>query len=61
MVLGALVVPFAVGVTVERVPGVGLVPFYLGFGLWFLATIGLGVRFGTWWALFLAVIPGPIG
>ena len=58
MVLGALFVPFFVGATVETVLGVGFVPTSILAGvLWFLATIGLGVRFGTWRALFLAVIP----
>ena len=58
MVLVALFVPFFVGVAVETVTGVGLVLIILMGVLWFLATIGLGVRFGTWRALFLAVVPG---
>ncbi len=59
MVLGAMFVPYFVGVAVETIAGVGIVPNIILVGvLWFLATIGLGVRFGTWGALFLAVIPG---
>ena len=58
MVLVALFVPFFVGVAVETVTGVGLVLIILMGVLWFLATIGLGLRFGTWRALFLALVPG---
>ena len=62
MVLGALFVPFFVAAAVETVLGVGFVPTSILAGvLWFLATIGLGFRFGTWRALFLAVFAGPFG
>ena len=61
MVLGALYLPFVSWAATERIAGVGIVSFYLPFGLWFLATIGLGVRFGSWWALLLAAVPGPSG
>ncbi len=61
IVFGALLVPFFVGAAVETVLGVGFVPVVILAGvLWFLATIGLGVRFGTWRALFLALVPGGI-
>ncbi len=59
MVLGALFVPFFVAVAVETALGVGFVPTSILAGvLWLLATIGLGLRFGTWRALFLALVPG---
>ena len=59
MVLGALFVPFFVAAAVETVLGVGFVPASILAGvLWLLATIGLGLHFGTWRALFLAVVPG---
>ena len=61
MVLGALYLPFVSWAATERIAGVGIVSFYLPFGLWFLATIGLGLRFGTWWALLLGVFAGPFG
>lgn len=61
MVLGALYVPIVIGFAVQSKAGVGAVPLYWAFGLWFLATIGLGLRFGTWWALLLGVFAGPFG
>jgi len=58
MVLGALFLPFFAGAAVETVPGVGVLATIILAGVFcFLATIGLGVRFGTWRALFLAVVP----
>ncbi len=61
MVLGALLVPFFVGGAVDTVTGVGIVPAgILAGALWFMATIGLGVRFGTWRTLFLALVPGGV-
>ena len=58
MVLGAWVVPIVVAAAAERV-GVGAVATIILMGvLLFLATIGLGLRFGTWRALSLALIPG---
>ena len=61
MVLGALFVPFFVAAAVETVLGVGFVPSSILAGvLWLLATIGLGLHFGTWRALFLAVVPGVV-
>ena len=41
LVLGALYVPIVVGFAVQSKEGVGAVPFYWAFGLWFLATAGL--------------------
>ena len=61
IVFGALLVPFFVGTAAETVLGVGFVSVVILAGvLWILATIGLGVRFGTWRALFLALLPGGI-
>ncbi len=60
MVLGAVYLPLAVMLVVVRVAGEGIVLFYTPFVLWFLASIGLGARFGSWWALLLAVIAVPL-
>ena len=61
LVLGALLVPFFVGAAAQTALGVGFVPAGILAGvLWFLATIGLGLRFGTWQALFLALVPGGV-
>ena len=60
MVLGALYVPIVVVFAVQSKAGDGIVTFYTPFVLWFLASIGLGARFGSWWALLLAVIAGPL-
>ena len=58
IVFAALVVPIVVSVAADRV-GVGIVATIILVGvLWFLATIGLGLRFGTWRALFFSAIPG---
>ena len=58
MVLGALFVPIFVAVAADKV-GVGVVAtFMLLSVLIFLATIGIGLRFGTWRALFLSLVPG---
>ena len=58
IVLGALFLPIVVAVAADWV-GVGAVATIILMGvLWFLATIGLGLRFDTWRALFLSVVPG---
>ena len=58
LVVGAFVLPIVVGAMADKV-GVGVVAtFMLLSVLIFLATIGLGLPFGTWRALFLSLVPG---
>ena len=59
MVFGALLVPYVLVVVIELVLGVGFLATIILMGvLWFLVSIGLGLRFDTWRALFLSVVPG---
>ena len=61
-VLLALFVPFYAGSAVETYLGAGFVTTSILAGvLWFLASIVLGLRIGSWWALLLAVFAGPFG
>ena len=60
-VLLALFVPFYAGSAVETYLGAGFVTTSILAGvLWFLASIVLGLRIGSWWALLLAVIAVPL-
>ena len=55
-------VPFYAGSAVETYLGAGFVTTSILAGvLWFLASIVLGLRIGSWWALLLAVFAGPFG
>ena len=59
MVLGVLLLPYFVVAVIETVLGVGfLATVTLAGVLWFVATMGLGLRFCTWRALYFAALPG---
>ncbi len=58
MVLGAWVLPIVVAAVARRIGVGGIATIILLSVLLFLATIGVGLRFGTWRALYLALIPG---
>ncbi len=58
MVLVAWVLPIVVAAVAQGV-GIGAIATIILIGVvMFLATIGVGLRFGTWRALYLALIPG---
>ena len=55
----ALLLPYFVIAVIAVVLGLGFFTAATLSGvLWFLASIGLGLRFGTWRALYLAALPG---
>lgn len=37
------------------------IPFGLGLIVWFVLALAIGYISGRWWALFLAVVPWPLG